>query len=361
MKIYLAPEVASGLGEDTFWTWFKREVPESEFLTPESKISYKDVILQYSTVGKSKYPNNTICLLWELYPEMKVQLESDIWNDRIEKINESIKTAKKMTVTSEIMVEYYKDAGKIDVLPIGVDTDVFKPLKNKAELRKKYGIPVKGKIGVWAGTTHEMKGFDKFLEYKKQHSEIFWIIIWKWAQEAAPIQDPKCKNFIQIPQQQMNELFNCGDFFLSTSRLRPFYMTEWEALASNLPFIILDNIQKDFNPSNNPREQVMALGWDRKTTKEKWLKYINAFSQEKTSLDYIKFQANYIKDIKFTLPLKRILKKLFLLHPIYRKAQSIENRLNEINTQNIAQINSLIAIQTELDKKISEIQKSNNK
>ena len=36
MKIYLNPEVASGLGEDTFWMWFKREFPNSEFLSPNS-------------------------------------------------------------------------------------------------------------------------------------------------------------------------------------------------------------------------------------------------------------------------------------------------------------------------------------
>ena len=120
-----------------------------------------------------------------------------------------------------------------------------------------------------------MKGWDKFINYKNSNPNIFWIIIWK-TRNSRPsnLNLNDCIEFIQVPQIILNELFNCADFFLSTSRLRPFYMVEWEAMASNLPMIILDNVEKDFCPSSEPRYQVMQLGWDRRLAKDLWIKYI---------------------------------------------------------------------------------------
>jgi len=333
MKIHLVPEVASGLGEDTFWTWFKREFPNSEFISRKSKVGFNDVILQYSTMGKSAYPDNTICLLWELYPEMRIILKSNIWDGRIARIAESAKYSNKLTTTSKIMTDYYKNYGNIDVLPIGVDTEIFKPLKNIDELKNKYHIPLKTKIGIWAGTTHEMKGFDKFLKYKISHPDIFWIIIWKWSRESSPLRDKNCLNFTQIPQTQMNELFNCGDFFLSTSRLRPFYMTEWEALASNLEFIILDGIKKDFIPNKNPRNQIFKYGWDRVSAKKKWLKYINLVSQQKTLIMFVRFQIYKTLDelTKIRSIVKDGLKKLlYKVNPIYKKVSILSGKIDNL-------------------------------
>jgi hypothetical protein len=51
-------------------------------------------------------------------------------------------------------------------------------------------------------------------------------------------------------------------------------MIEWEAMACNLKAVILDNMEKDFVPSDNPRKDVIRLGWDRNTAASKWLKYI---------------------------------------------------------------------------------------
>jgi len=272
--IYLAPEVASGLGEDTFWTWFKREIPDSKFYRGETTTN-NDVVLRYSTANGHTNPKHTICLLWELYPEMKEMLKSNTWDFRMTTINSAIKSAEHHVLSSKIMIPYYEHmCSKLNVLPIGVNTNLFKPLNSKDALRKKYGIPLDKRVGVWGGTTHTMKGHDKFLKYKQDNPDIVWIILWKWKQEASEVAG--CFNYIQVPQEQMNELFNCADFFLSTSRLRPFYMMEWEALASNLNFIILDNIQKDFTPSENPRDQVIELGWDRETAKKTWLSYIDS-------------------------------------------------------------------------------------
>ena len=70
---------------------------------------------------------------------------------------------------------------------------------------------------------------------------------------------------------------NCSDFFLCTSRLRPFYMTELEALSANLPFIFTNDLEKDFKISNVPRDDIFKNGWDRFSVKQKWIDLFNKY------------------------------------------------------------------------------------
>jgi len=269
--IYLSAEVVSGLGEDTFWTWFKREFPESRFGLPSS-VTKDDIILQYSTLGRNRFPENTIGLLWELHPEMKFQLKSNEWDGVIEKIELCATTCKYKTTPSHLMLPYYEKYGKVDLIPIGVDTDLFRPMENKELLKRKYNIPTNKKIGFWAGTTHRMKGFQNLLVWAQQHPDIYWIIVWKTHSEAGFL--PGASNFVHVTQQQLAELMNCADFFLSCGLLRPFFMVEWEAMSCNLPIVIINNMEKDFIPSAEPRNDIFRLKWDRKTTKEIWRSYI---------------------------------------------------------------------------------------
>jgi glycosyltransferase involved in cell wall biosynthesis len=276
--IYLSAEVVSGLGEDTFWTWFKREFPNSKFGIPQN-INKEDVILQYSTLGRNKFPDNTVGLLWELHPEMKVKLNSDQWDGVITKIHACASTCKYRTTPSRLMVPYYESFGKLDLLPIGVDTDLFRPMFNRNELKRKYGIPTDKRIGFWAGTTHPMKGFQNLINYKNENPDIYWIIVWKQRGESSNLLGHS--NFTQISQQQLSELLNCTDFFLSCGLLQPFYMIEWEAMSCDVPIVISSGLEKDFIPSDHPRNDIFRLGWDRKTTKELWKNYIKEIIDDK--------------------------------------------------------------------------------
>ena len=275
--IYLVPEVASGLGEDTFWTWANREFPNSVIGAP-SNATKDDAILRYSTKGRSNFPAHTISLLWELHPEMKAALGGNAWDGVISRIDECRGSAK-LTVTSSLMLPYYSHYNQpIDVLPIGVNTDMFKPY-DKSGVRAKYGIPQGRRVGIWAGTTHPMKGFDRLKDYAAQNPDVYWILVWKSQGEAAPVVG--ASNHILVPQQKLAELMSCADFFLSCGRLRPFFMVEWEAMACNVPMVILGDMEKDFKPSASPREDIFRLGWDRHTAKATWLNYISQFIASK--------------------------------------------------------------------------------
>lgn len=268
--IYLNCEIKSGLGEDTFWTWFHREFPNSTFDEPK-KLGEKDILLRYSTLGFLPIEGKQMALCWELYPRMREKFNTAQWDSIISKVNECARYSTYRSVATKDTVSDYSDYGSVEVIPIGVDINVFKPLKNKRELRDKYNLPQDKKIGVWIGTTHPMKGFTKLMEYASFHPEIYWILIWKWEKEALIVENSS--NFIQIPQVQVNELLNAGDFFLSTSQLRPYYMAEWEAMAADIPFVFYGNVEREFIPSNHPRNDVLELAWDRDAVKERWIRF----------------------------------------------------------------------------------------
>jgi glycosyltransferase involved in cell wall biosynthesis len=271
--IYLNAEVVSGLGEDTFWTWFKREFPTSSFEQPKS-LTEKDIVLRYSTLGPfDVYPAKTVALLWELYPEMKEMLDSDEWDDKLRTIYRCARASTYRTVASSLAAPNYEQYGTVDVIPIGVDTDLFKPIDGKDALRDKYGLPKNKRIGLWCGTKHKMKGYTRLLEYAESNPDVHWIIVWKQKSEAGHMD--RATNFTLVSQEVLVELMNASEFYLCSGLLSPFFMIEWEAMACNLQMVILDNVRKDFVPSENPREDIFSLGWDRKSVKRKWEDYLS--------------------------------------------------------------------------------------
>lgn len=250
--IYLAPEVKSSIGDDTFWTWFEREF-ECSFDIP-SVINDRDVVLQYSTLGRSNIiGGKKVALCWELYHDLIKQGVEGNWGFRIPIINDCISHSNHQVISSELMQEFYPNA---KVLPIGVDTDLFCP-RSKTAMRRKYGFDVNSKIGFWGGNPHPMKGPDRLIEYVNSHPGIHWIIIDKW--------NPR-------PQSEIAELMSCADFGLFTGRLRSYYMVEWEMMACDLPIIDISGMQRDFMPSG--RKKVFELGWSRHQAKETWYNFL---------------------------------------------------------------------------------------
>ena len=269
--IYLNAEVTSGLGEDTFWTWFKREFPSSSFDVPK-KLNDDDILLRYSTLGFLPITGKQVALCWELYPEMKRVFHSNQWDDRLTKVYETARYSTYRTVATQFSVKDYESFGSVNIIPIGIDTDLFKPIPGKDALRDKYGIPRNKTVGIWAGTLHPMKGFSELLKYASSNPEIYWIIVWKWEMEAGILEG--ASNFVKIPQQTLCELINSADFMLFTSKLEPFYMAEWEAMACNIPIRVLGNHKREFDIGSNPRDSVFKREWDRKSVKKTWEKFL---------------------------------------------------------------------------------------
>jgi glycosyltransferase involved in cell wall biosynthesis len=252
-KIFLTPEIKSGLGEDTFWTWFAREVG-GEFDLPK-KIGPTDVVLHYSTMGKPQFPNNTISLLWELYPEMALRLGKK-YPPKMKKIQASFAARWGTCPTHYSRAFYSKNT---TVLPIGVDTNLFKPALSKNELRAKHGYAPTDKIAFWSGQTHPMKGPE--LREKWALENPSWKLISRPRENV-------------ISQEELVEYMQMSDGFLNTSRLIPLYMVEWEALATGLPFIQAGGVEREFDPKS-PREFVIENNWSRDQAKVLWQEFID--------------------------------------------------------------------------------------
>jgi glycosyltransferase involved in cell wall biosynthesis len=270
--IYLNAEVVSGLGEDTFWKWFKREFPNSSFSVPK-KLEKEDILLRYSTLGFLPITGKQVALCWELYPEMKRVFNSCQWDDRLSLVYQTARYSTYRTVATEYSVKDYETYGSVNVIPIGVDSDLFKPIPEKEALRNKFGIPQNKTIGIWVGTLHPMKGFSELLKYASSNPEIYWIIVWKWEQEAGMLEG--VSNFVKVPQDTLCELINASDFMLFTSRLKPFYMAEWEAMSCNVPIIFAGEKNREFDVCTNPRDTLFKLGWDRKSVKKMWENFLS--------------------------------------------------------------------------------------
>ena len=270
--IYLNVETKNNLWEDNFWTWFQREFPSSKFEIPQ-ELKDDDIVLTYSTLGFLPIIGKQAALCWELYPLMQNFFGIDMYDNIMQKVYETARYSTYRIVASKERVKDYIRFGSVDIIPIGVDTNIFKPMDNKEELKEKYNIPKNKRIGIWIGTYHPIKGLDNLLKYASENSDIYWIIIWEFKEEALEI--PNSSNYIQIPQHQISELINCADFFLSANKLSSYFTIEWEAMACNIPFVIIESSKREFYPSQNPRDDVFERGWDRNSVKKQWEEFLS--------------------------------------------------------------------------------------
>jgi hypothetical protein len=181
--------------------------------------------------------------------------------------------ADRITVASRFSVPYYEPYGKVDILPIGVDTDLFNAysIEDKHKLKIKYNVPLDKEIGFWCGTMHRMKGIQNLQKYANDNPNIYWIIVWYPSKGTFHGQG---QQHVLVNQQTMAELMNLADFQLSASILRPYYIIEYEGMACNLKQRKIFDIEKDFEAGDNPREQVFEHKWDRHSTKKIWETYL---------------------------------------------------------------------------------------
>jgi len=280
--IYLAPEVRSGLGEDTFWLWFEREVGGT-FNDPPRELKDEDALLQYSTLGAPRCRGkNTIALLWELLPEMRA-IGIPGLDARIAKTEECAKACNLRVVATDLARPFYEHCGPMVTIPIGVNTRLFRPvgfsekqaIRQHAWRRTRSRVFDSSKIGFWCGTRHPMKGFLRLLDFAGENREITWIVVWKSREEGCYM--PGALNVYGTDQHSLADLMRAADLVYCPGLLGPFFMAEWEAMASDLEVVIPpDSPKKDFIPGLSPRVDLLARGWDRGAVKATWVNWLKS-------------------------------------------------------------------------------------
>jgi len=278
--IYLNPEVKTADGQDTFWDWAEREFKKSSFEIPQ-KLNSEDIVLRYSTLGFLPVVGKSIALCWEMYPQMQKLYGNPMYaNSVISKVYEAAQYCTYRTVASPVSVDIYKKFGSVEVIPIGVDTNFWRPLHNKEAIRKKYGLPLNKNIGIWVGTSHHMKGFADFIQYVSMNQEFYWIIV--MGRHSKFIKEfHNAEIFSDISQSQLLELINAADIYICTNRLNAYFMIDWEMMACNIPFVYPSGHIPEFEVGVEPREAVFKHGWDRDSVKKCWESFF-----ERHGIDY---------------------------------------------------------------------------
>jgi len=148
------------------------------------------------------------------------------------------------------------------MIPEGVDVNIFKPLANKLELRKKFNIPPDAFHFTMVAANKEnppRKGFQEALEgfkmfYDKHPEAYLSIYIQQLAPEGFPIMAyanhlgianrvlsrSDYHTVFKYESENINEIYNSADALLHPSQTEGFGLTITEAQAAGLPTVIQD-------------------------------------------------------------------------------------------------------------------------
>ncbi len=136
-------------------------------------------------------------------------------------------------VTNSIATALSYPEHDFEVIPVGVDSELFKPM-NKNEVRKELGFK-NGTIGIFVGNFSEVKGWSEVRECIRQFPEITWILVTKYDET---FNAPNVRVFSRIPQKLLAKMLNCADFFIIGSPQETQCLAAVEACLCNVPVIM---------------------------------------------------------------------------------------------------------------------------
>ncbi len=188
---------------------------------------------------------------------------------QLESLNHSIKVT-----NSNFMADMYHKSGEFKVIPMGVDHELFRPINQKKELRKKYGLPSNKTIKIFVGSTHEVKGFKQIKKMMESDTASFYILVLK------DVDIGSGHNFVtfhKISQDVLAELYNCSDLLVAKSLVESFGLAAVEAMFCNLPVdTTKTGVFWDWEPSmDKPREEALKKGLDKITWIKNWSRLVN--------------------------------------------------------------------------------------
>ncbi len=282
--------------EETFWSTLGRLLPDtqtlalSEFngdLTARLEELKPDLVISNSILGALPLPDGTksIVLLQDDFRAMERLLPvtwktiikrilriPTFYKDSIRKQYEAIGAADRCVAVSNQVASSYQVPA--DIIPIGINPELFRPLGNKAELRQKYNIP-EGEVAIFVGSSHPVKGFDQLYSEIIADPNRTYILVLK--DEPGQFETPKnVRLFFRVNQEVLCELYNCADRYVGRSIVETLWLAPLEALFCNLPIDVTPvGIFNEWQPENkNPRQEALQAGLDQATMIRSWLKLL---------------------------------------------------------------------------------------
>ncbi|MFA5823129.1 MAG: glycosyltransferase family 4 protein [Thermodesulfovibrionales bacterium] len=135
----------------------------------------------------------------------------------------------------EELVRYY-GFDDVRVVESGVDTGLFKPIKPKTDLRKKYSIPVDAFVGIFVGRWHKTKGSDILEKIIQKTPDNHWLLVLGTGSDNCPLRQTKNVTILdEVPYEEMPLIYSLSDFMFFPSRYEGFGLVILEAMACGLP------------------------------------------------------------------------------------------------------------------------------
>jgi putative colanic acid biosynthesis glycosyltransferase len=130
---------------------------------------------------------------------------------------------------------------KINIIPNGIDTDIFKPVLNKESLRIKYNLPLDKKIVTFSASNlnDKSKGIDfiiKSAEILKDKNFLFLALGKGKIENHSNI---KSIGYI-YDKNQLSEMYALSDIFCFASSAETFLLSAAEALSCGIPVVGFD-------------------------------------------------------------------------------------------------------------------------
>lgn len=126
----------------------------------------------------------------------------------------------------------------VDVIPIGVDHQLFSP-SNKITSRIKHNLPINRKIGIFVGEFNTIKGFEKLKNVIVLNPRIYWILVSKNADDKVA-DNYNIKIYNKISQNLLVDLLSASDFYINTSPEESLCLAAVEAAMCNIPLIMYE-------------------------------------------------------------------------------------------------------------------------
>jgi len=133
---------------------------------------------------------------------------------------------------------------KCVVIENGIDTNHFRKLSNKYELREKYQLPKDSIVGLFVGRWgNVVKGTDTLLRLIYRKHDIHWLLVVGYGEMPEELKYIENVTILkEVKYEQLPEIYSLADFMFLPSRYEGFCYVAVEALACELPVIACPDV-----------------------------------------------------------------------------------------------------------------------
>ena len=279
--------------EETLWSRLEDELSDTVAISTakltiplDKKIKElnPDLVIQNALWGKCtdyktiSFLQDPLIKMRELFEPFMLRMRLKIrgrqsYDSRLQLQLESLNHSIKVT-NSNFMADMYHKSGEFKVIPMGIDHELFRPMNQKKELRKKYNLPSDKTIKIFVGSRHEVKGFKQIKNMIEQDTTSFWILVLKDADIGS---GHNFVTFHKISQDVLAELYNCADLLVAKSLVESFGLAVVEAMFCDIPVdVTKTGVFWDWEPDmDKPRDEAFKKGLDKNTWMKSWSRLVN--------------------------------------------------------------------------------------